>query len=189
MPIERDPNISPLEKSKHMEDWWTKEFSLFSSLKLTESELSRLAAKSKICCRYGVQELLKQTRFNDIPFVVVSGGVKDVIDITFIELMKNYLGYPHRPFELAEYERLREFHNFIVLSNTFTYEMMVPPKKRKNAYDVEVEMQEIVEYPVRTTVDIVKPFIHSQNKYWFVNEFNKKNIGPYIRKNAIVIGD
>lgn len=71
-----------------MADWWTENLKLFSSLHLTDSDFRSMVSKSKMACRHGIVELLEQVRVNDMPFVVVSGGVKEVIDVIFYEIIR-----------------------------------------------------------------------------------------------------
>lgn len=102
-PIEIDPNLSLAEKQNHMKDWWTENLKLFSSLKLTDNDFRKIVQKSKMACRHGVVELLEQARVNDLPFVVVSGGVKEVIDVIFYEIIREKLMKSHLPYDLKEY--------------------------------------------------------------------------------------
>lgn len=88
-PIEMDPTLSVAEKYKHMLDWLTENLKLFSSLQPTESDFRYMVAKTKMACRYGIVELLDQVRVNNTPFIVVSGGVKEAIEVIFYEIIRD----------------------------------------------------------------------------------------------------
>lgn len=71
-----------------MRDWFSENLTLFSSLDMTDSDFRSIAAKSKMTCRHGMIELFNQTKMHNIPFVVVSGGVKEVIDVVLYEILR-----------------------------------------------------------------------------------------------------
>lgn len=82
---------------------------MFSSLDMTDSDFRSIAAKSKMSCRHGMVELFNQTKTNNIPFVVVSGGVKEVIDVILYEIIREMNvnnGQDASTYDLKEYERL-----------------------------------------------------------------------------------
>jgi len=107
-----------------MRDWFSENLTLFSSLGLNDSDFRSIAAKSKMACRYGMAELFEQTKSNNIPFVVVSGGVKEVIDVILYEMIRELSakkGEGTSSYDLQEYDRLQESYNFTVLANTFHF--------------------------------------------------------------------
>jgi 2-hydroxy-3-keto-5-methylthiopentenyl-1-phosphate phosphatase len=55
---------------------------------MTDSDFRSIAAKSKMACRHGMMELFNQTKTHNMPFVVVSGGVKEVIDVILYEIIR-----------------------------------------------------------------------------------------------------
>ena len=64
---------------------------------------------------------------------MVSGGVKEVIDVILYEMIRELAakkGEGASSYDLQEYERLQELYNFTVLSNTFHF---------KNVYNQKSE--------------------------------------------------
>ena len=110
-PMEVDPELTLEEKKQAMRDWFSENLTLFSSLGLTDSDFRSIAAKSKMACRHGMAELFEQIKSNNIPFVVVSGGVKEVIDVILYEMIRELFakkGEDASSYNLQEYERLQE---------------------------------------------------------------------------------
>lgn len=81
-----------------------------------------MVSTSKMACRHGIIDLLEQVKVNDIPFVVVSGGVKEVIEVIFYELMREKLNKGDTSYNFSEFESLRELYNLVVISNTFEFQ-------------------------------------------------------------------
>ena len=107
-----------------MRDWFSENLTLFSSLGLTDSDFRSIAAKSKMACRHGMAELFEQIKSNNIPFVVVSGGVKEVIDVILYEMIREQTSKKDQnvsSYDLQEYQQFQELYNFTVLSNTFHF--------------------------------------------------------------------
>lgn len=82
-PIEMDSNLSLEEKARHMLEWWTCNLKTFASTNVARSDFKEMLARSKMALRLGISELLEQTSAHAIPLVVVSGGLKPVIEETF----------------------------------------------------------------------------------------------------------
>ena len=176
-PMEVDPELTLEQKKQAMRDWFQENLTLFSSLSLTDSDFRSIAAKSKMACRHGMAELFEQTKSNNIPFVVVSGGVKEVIDVILYEMIREQTSKKDQnvsSYDLQEYQQFQELYNFTVLSNTFHF---------KNVYNQRSEMIE------RMVTTFNPKLITAMNKYEFVNEDHKDVMDVFMRKNAIVLGD
>ena len=93
---------------------------MYSSLMLSKRDFSSMVYQSKLAMRYGITDLLGQVRQNHVPFVVVSGGIKEVIDCSFYELIRGLEENP-RPYNFEDYHDLRHSYNLDVVSNTFNY--------------------------------------------------------------------
>jgi len=101
--------------------WWTENYKMYSSFGLTEKDFRQMLYSSKMAVRHGIFDLLSQVKDSQIPFIVVSGGVKDVIDVVFYDLMKEF-ERDSQPFNLGDYEYLKHQYTLEVLSNTFVFE-------------------------------------------------------------------
>lgn len=104
--------------------------------------------------------------------VVVSGGIKDVIDSVFFEILSTMEA--NKTGEQLEYEELSALYKLSVISNTFKYE------NRPNPVSNRIE---------RTAIDYDDRLLHSMNKNEFVNEISEEQLRPVLRKNVIVMGD
>lgn len=104
-PIEIDPTIPHDVKSEHMLDWWTQNLVMFQSLRLSPNDFLSMVSQAQLSLRYGILQMLERVATNQIPLVVVSGGIKEIIDTTF-----------HQILPLIDSEV-----NLHVLSNSFIY--------------------------------------------------------------------
>lgn len=108
-PMEIDPELTLDQKSQATMDWLLENLVLLKSLDMTDSDFRSIATKSKMACRHGMFELFNQTKEYNIPFVVVSGGVKEVIDVILYEILRESNvknGEDASTYDLQEYERL-----------------------------------------------------------------------------------
>ena len=80
LPIERNPNISLEEKSKHMLDWWTGDLTLFSNAGFNRADFALMALEGKLLFRKNTRQLIKTCHDNNIDFVVVSGGIYEYVE-------------------------------------------------------------------------------------------------------------
>ena len=76
-PIETDPTVPEDIKAKAMMDWWVSDLEIFTdhSLNLTERDFQAMVNSSRLAMRHGVMELMNSLRENEIPMVIVSGGI------------------------------------------------------------------------------------------------------------------
>lgn len=84
-PIEIDFSITDSEKSKYMEEWWKKHISLFFEYGLEESNIKSAVPKSGLEFREGAKEFLINMENNNIPVIIISAGIGNVIS----EFLKN----------------------------------------------------------------------------------------------------
>lgn len=78
-PIEQDYNISFEEKNKAMEEWYYKCMKLFYEYGLTEEKLKESIDSSNLIFRTGAKEFLKNMYTNNIPVIILSAGIGNVI--------------------------------------------------------------------------------------------------------------
>ncbi len=84
-PFENDPNLSFEEKYKKMESWWQEHLDLQVEKGLTKKVVDKLSqdTKHKIEFRGGAKEFLALLEKQDIPLLVFSAGLGDVIQYFF----------------------------------------------------------------------------------------------------------
>lgn len=83
-PIEIEYNISYEEKFKAMEEWYRKCMNLYIKYHLTKEQLQESLKRSKLVFRDGAKEFLEEMKKDDIPVVIVSAGIGNVIE-TFLK--------------------------------------------------------------------------------------------------------
>ncbi|KQK13961.1 hypothetical protein BRADI_1g13590v3 [Brachypodium distachyon] len=82
-PIEINPDIPLPEKAKLMEEWWGKTHGLLIEGGLTHEAIKKSVADASIAFREGVVELFEFLEDRDIPVLVFSAGLADIIEEVF----------------------------------------------------------------------------------------------------------
>jgi len=78
-PIEISETTPLEEKSKKMTEWWTKHYDLNIECGLSLDVIKEIVKKNKIQLRQGAEELLDLLAKNNIPILIFSAGLGDVI--------------------------------------------------------------------------------------------------------------
>lgn len=73
-PIEVDPEISPADKKKAMEEWWLTHFDLLIKSGLNKKDLERIVESGKIMLRVGAPEIFDFLYNSKIPLVIMSSS-------------------------------------------------------------------------------------------------------------------
>jgi hypothetical protein len=81
--------MSSLEKEKHMVDWWEANYKLFIQLQLKKIYFADMVLDSRLLFKFGISELLKTMSILNMELIIVSGGLKDIIDATFYSILHN----------------------------------------------------------------------------------------------------
>lgn len=79
LPIERDTNIPKEEKLGHMLDWWQRSNDLIVKTKITQDSIQELIQDSITHLKSGCKPFFKCLEDHDIPLVVFSAGLGDII--------------------------------------------------------------------------------------------------------------
>ncbi|KAB5539125.1 hypothetical protein DKX38_016658 [Salix brachista] len=79
-PLEFSPTIPIQEKTKLMEDWWGKTHNLLIEGGLTYDAIKESVSSSAIAFRDGVVELFEFLEERDIPVLIFSAGLADIIE-------------------------------------------------------------------------------------------------------------
>lgn len=80
-PIEIDYTIDMKLKEKYMIEWYSKCIDLYQKYKLTKQKLDESINKAKIKLRDGIEEFLKKANEYNIPVIILSAGIGNVIEI------------------------------------------------------------------------------------------------------------
>ncbi|RYQ92265.1 hypothetical protein Ahy_B09g098454 isoform C [Arachis hypogaea] len=79
-PLEFSPTIGLEEKTKLMEEWWGKTHGLLVEGGLTFESIRQSVADANIAFREGVGELFEYLEERDIPVLIFSAGLADIIE-------------------------------------------------------------------------------------------------------------
>lgn len=79
-PMELDYTITFKEKNEAMEIWYQACMDLYYEYHLTREKLNKSIEKSNLIFREGAQEFLKEMYNNNIPVVILSAGIGNVIE-------------------------------------------------------------------------------------------------------------
>ena len=101
-PIEQDDKINYQTKSKIMRNWYESHVDLLVKYSLKEAELNKISKDNSIVLREGVIEFLKFTNKYNIPVIIISAGISNIIEGT-----------------LKKHNCL--FNNVYILSNIFKF--------------------------------------------------------------------
>ncbi|KAM7463771.1 hypothetical protein LguiA_031892 [Lonicera macranthoides] len=91
-PLEFNPTIPRNEKTKLMEEWWEKTHGLLIEGGLTYDAIKNSVASAMIAFREGVVELFEFLEERDVPILIFSAGLADIIE----EVLRQKL---HRSFK------------------------------------------------------------------------------------------
>ncbi|CDW81068.1 cytosolic 5-nucleotidase 3 isoform 2 [Stylonychia lemnae] len=87
--IELDLQMSQEVKAKHMVQWWEENLDLFSEIRLHREDFMNLVLESRLLLRNGVEELMALSHILNVPFIIVSGGISEIIEYNFQAIMHN----------------------------------------------------------------------------------------------------
>lgn len=78
-------SLDPVVKSEKMKEWWSKAHDLLINMKLKKSVLSAVEL-SDIRIRDDSVELINYCRDNQVPFLLFSAGLGDVLEVGSLSL-------------------------------------------------------------------------------------------------------
>lgn len=79
-PIEVSDSLSITEKTPFMKEWWTQAHELVLELGFTQSDLSQVVRETPVVWRPGMHEVKSLCAALDIPVLVFSAGLGDIIE-------------------------------------------------------------------------------------------------------------
>ena len=113
LPIETDTSIELNQRILITKEWFIKALNLYMECKFTYKDLENmieegLNKKNKFCFKDFFIEYFNKLIELDFSIIIVSGGIKEIIDILLKKYIKNY-------------EELKNNNKIIILSNNFNY--------------------------------------------------------------------
>jgi 5'-nucleotidase len=79
-PIEIDPTKTHEEKTPYMIQWWNEAHTNIVAQKLKREDLVHMAEQARLELRPGVERVLKGCRDTNVPFLVFSAGIGNIIE-------------------------------------------------------------------------------------------------------------
>ncbi|XP_076908953.1 uncharacterized protein LOC143566050 [Bidens hawaiensis] len=134
-PIEYDPQIPIDEKTKLMVEWWGKTHGLLIEGGLTYEAIRNSVANAVIAFREGVVELFEFLEERDIPVLIFSAGLADIIE----EVLRQKL---HRTFKNVKIvsNRMKFDQNGNLVS--FTGKLIHSLNKNEHALDMAASLHD-----------------------------------------------
>ena len=113
LPLETDTSLELNQRISIIKEWFIKSLHLYMECKFTYKDLENmieegLSKKNKFFFKDFFIEYFDKLIKLDFPIIIVSGGIKEIIDILFKKYIKNY-------------EELKKNNKIIILSNYFNY--------------------------------------------------------------------
>jgi 5'-nucleotidase len=138
-PIEIDTNIPFEEKKKKMYEWWKKHFDLLIESGLDKKTISNaiknILSEDTLVFRDGVEEFLIFLKENDVPLIIMSSSIGDMI-IEFMKEKRVYYDNIHIISNLLEWNgkgKSTGIKEIIHVFNKSETEVKIPEiQKRKN---------------------------------------------------------
>ena len=129
-PIEFNYQISLEEKKKGIEDWFYSCMALYYEYHLTQKKLSNSVEKSHLILREGVQEFLSTMHRNNVPVIIVSAGIGNVIE-QFLEKQHCYYDNIHIISNFIPFDakgNIEEYHGELIHSLNKTMQGHTTPE-------------------------------------------------------------
>ena len=81
LPLENNLNINENKRKKLMKEWADNNLKILKYSNITRKDINKASyKKNAMKIRKGVKELLKYTYINNIPVIIVSAGIKEIIE-------------------------------------------------------------------------------------------------------------
>ncbi|KAK9156910.1 hypothetical protein Scep_003484 [Stephania cephalantha] len=113
-PLEYSPTIPIEQKAKLMEEWWEKAHGLLIEGGLTYNSIRKSVADATIAFREGVVELFEFLEEKNVPVLIFSAGLADVIEEVSL------IGYNIK--EVMRQKLHRSFRNVKIVSNRMVFD-------------------------------------------------------------------
>ncbi|RHZ71884.1 hypothetical protein Glove_251g53 [Diversispora epigaea] len=79
-PIEMNSAMTEEEKAPYMIEWWNKAHELLIGQNINKNVLKDMVAETEVAMRPGLDELIEKCKNQNVPFLVFSAGLGDVIE-------------------------------------------------------------------------------------------------------------
>ncbi|XP_050426851.1 cytosolic 5'-nucleotidase 3 [Adelges cooleyi] len=84
LPIEDDPNMTVAEKLPYIEDWWRQSERLLKNMRFRYEDIELAVKQADVKLREGSAEVFQKLYKHNVPVIVLSAGIGDVVELTLI---------------------------------------------------------------------------------------------------------
>lgn len=116
-PIEIDYTLTKEEKEKYMTEWYAKSMDFLYEYQLTYTNLKKALQKKPLKFRKGAKEFLQKSQQNNIPVIILSAGIGNVIQ-EFLEEQNCYSSNIYIISNFIEFEKdkMQKFNKTLIHS-------------------------------------------------------------------------
>ena len=83
--IERAPEISESDKSRHLRRWWSLQFDMLLDYKFSTRTIRRIVRENRPHLRDGARRFFNTLRKRRIPLIILSAGIREIIEARLAE--------------------------------------------------------------------------------------------------------
>lgn len=188
-PIEIDKNISPELKNEMMEKWWNSQLSLAIEERMNKKVVKRVVEDNLNILRKKASHLFDISYYHNVPFLIFSAGVGDIIENFLKEKNKYYKSiYVHSNFYkygfggLVKGYKSNIIHTFNKKASTFQNKHYF--SKIENKKNVILMGDSIGDVTMAEGIDFSNIL-----KIGFLNEKINENLDEYKNKFDVVLVD
>lgn len=80
LPIEQNDQINFKIKKENMKNWYSSHVNMLIKYHIKENQINQIGQSKSIMLRKGVTDFLKYTNQNNIPVIIVSAGISNIIE-------------------------------------------------------------------------------------------------------------
>lgn len=186
-PIETADNISREIKGKKMHEWWSRHLDLMIKCRMNRAVIDDIIQKKKIKVRKNALELLDILHEKDIPLLIFSAGVGDIIE--------NYLKYENKLYDNTHI--ISNFYKFDEDGKVIGYKSKIIHSLNKNEvqlkgtpyYNIIRERKNVILLGDSVDdLDMLHGIEHKEViKIGFLNEDIEKNLKNYKENFDVLI--
>lgn len=116
-PIEIDCSIDYDTKNEHMINWWKSHINLLLKYNLNENVIKDIIDKNYLKFRQGAKEFLKSMYEQNVPVIIISAGIGNIINEFLISQNANYENI-HIISNFIDFKegKINKFNNYIIHS-------------------------------------------------------------------------
>ena len=186
-PIELDYKIDVSEKEKYMVEWYRKCMDLYYKYNLTQEKLKESIYKSKLILSKGVKDFLLELYKRNIPVIILSAGIGNVIEqclkeeecyYSNIDIISNFIKFD-------ENGKMIKFDDYLIHSLNKDIDKLADLKMKEK---IKIKKYRIVIGDLIEDIKMMGNYEESNSlKIGFLNKNINENLEVYKKKFDIVL--